>query len=175
MTLSGGEFDLQDVIAFGLKVLFCGINPAASAARSGHHFSHRSNRFWRVLYLAGFTPCLIASDQDQAILQYGFGLTAAVRRPTVRAGELFAHEFQQQAGALEQKVLLFKPEVLAFLGKPAFAAIYRQRNVKWGKQSVTIGKTAVWVVPNPSGLNRSFPLDTLISSYRQLLEELNAP
>ena len=43
----------------GLDVVFCGINPALSAAQAGHHFSSRSNRFWRVLYLAGFTPHLI--------------------------------------------------------------------------------------------------------------------
>jgi double-stranded uracil-DNA glycosylase len=46
--------DLPDIIADGLKVLFCGINPGMTAAATGHHFAGRSNRFWRVMHLAGF-------------------------------------------------------------------------------------------------------------------------
>ena len=40
---------LPDLLSKDLDVVFCGINPALSAARVGHHFSSRSNRFWRVL------------------------------------------------------------------------------------------------------------------------------
>jgi hypothetical protein len=39
---------LEDLMTKHLDVLFCGINPALSAATSGHHFSNRSNRFWKV-------------------------------------------------------------------------------------------------------------------------------
>jgi TDG/mug DNA glycosylase family protein len=46
---------LPDVIAPSLKVLFCGINPGMQSAAVGLHFANRSNRFWRVLHLAGFT------------------------------------------------------------------------------------------------------------------------
>jgi TDG/mug DNA glycosylase family protein len=70
--------------------MFCGINPALSAARAGHHFSNPSNRFWRVIHLAGFTPFLILPENDRTILEYGCGLTAAVERPTARAATLRA-------------------------------------------------------------------------------------
>jgi TDG/mug DNA glycosylase family protein len=44
-----------DILARGLDVIFCGLNPALSAVVAGHNFSHRNNRFWPVLHLAGFT------------------------------------------------------------------------------------------------------------------------
>lgn len=47
---------LPDVLAARLTVVFCGINPGMTAAVAGHHFVARSNRFWRVIHLAGFTP-----------------------------------------------------------------------------------------------------------------------
>jgi TDG/mug DNA glycosylase family protein len=159
---------LPDLLRKDLDVVFCGINPALTAAQAGHHFSSRSNRFWRVLYLAGFTPLLIQSGDDRTILQYGCGLTAAVERPTVKASELTRHEFQEAAGELERKVRRYKPRYLAFLGKPAFAAISGREKVEWGQQIIKFGGAEVWVLPNPSGLNRAFTLDALVAAYRIL-------
>jgi double-stranded uracil-DNA glycosylase len=159
---------LPDLLAADLDVLFCGINPAMSAARSGHHFSSKSNRFWRVLHLAGFTPHQLHPEHDRTILHYGYGLTAAVARPTIRASELSKAEFHASAEILEQRVRKYRPRFLAFLGKPAFAALFQRRNVEWGLQDVTFGGAHVWVLPNPSGLNRAFNLDALVSAYREL-------
>ena len=159
---------LRDLLAKDLNVLFCGIKPALSAAQAGHHFSHGSNRFWRVLHLAGFTPHLIQPDKDHTILQYGYGLTAAVERPTVRASELEIREFDAAAKGLERKVRRYRPRVLTFLGKPAFAALFKSRSIQWGRQNVTFGGAEAWVLPNPSGLNRAFTLDSLVTAYHQL-------
>jgi TDG/mug DNA glycosylase family protein len=159
---------LPDLLRKNLDVVFCGINPALSAARAGHHFSNRSNRFWRVLHLAGFTPHLIQPADDRTILDYGYGLTAAVQRPTIGASELTLREFRESADELERKVRLYRPRFLAFLGKPAFAAIFRQRTIEWGKQPMPFGGAEVWVLPNPSGLNRAFKLEALVLSYRTL-------
>ncbi len=43
--------------------------------------------------------------------------------------------------------------------------------MKWGKQNITIGVTQIWVLPNPSGLNRA-TLDKLVEAYRELDEAL---
>ena len=47
---------LPDLMAAQLAVVFCGINPGLMAAATGHHFVGPTNRFWRVIHLAGFTP-----------------------------------------------------------------------------------------------------------------------
>jgi G:T/U-mismatch repair DNA glycosylase len=89
---------LPDILAPNLLVVFCGINPGVSAAQSGHHFVNRSNRFWRVLDISGFTPHQIAPENDRSILAYGYGLTTAVPRPTRRAAELSRKEFASARG-----------------------------------------------------------------------------
>lgn len=164
---------LPDIIADRLSVVFCGINPALSAAVSGHHFSNRSNRFWRVLHLAGFTPMEIRPEKDRTILDYHCGLTAVVERPTARADELSAADFAGAAASFEQKIRRYAPRVVAFLGKPAYAALSGKRDINWGLQAATFGGAAVWVLPNPSGRNRAFILDQLVIAYGELYQALN--
>lgn len=159
---------LPDIIDRQLSVLFCGINPAISAAMAGHHFVSRSNRFWRVIHLAGFTPEEILSENDRTILQYRCGLTAVVERPTASADQLSAREFASAATRFEQKVMCFAPRFVAFLGKAAYAALSGQREIAWGSQPTTFGGAAVWVLPNPSGRNRAFRLEQLVSAYHEL-------
>src|ERR1700760_3595936 len=96
----GSSPGLPDLLANGLDVVFCGINPALQSAILGHNFANRSNRFWRVLHLAGFTPKQLLPEEDRTILEYHCGLTTAVERPTVRADELAAHEFVRSSSAL---------------------------------------------------------------------------
>jgi double-stranded uracil-DNA glycosylase len=159
---------LPDLLRNDLDVVFCGINPALNSARAGHHFSSPSNRFWGVLHLAGFTPHLIRPENDRTILNYGCGLTTAVERPTVSASELKSYEFHQAAEELERKLLHYVPRNVAFLGKPAFAAIFGKGRVEWGQQFIRFGGAEVWVLPNPSGLNRAFRLGELVSAYQDL-------
>jgi len=160
--------ELPDIIAERLKVLFCGINPGLTAAATGHHFAGRSNRFWRVMHLAGFTPEEIQPEEDRSILKYGCGLTTVVRRPTARADQLSPDEFSSAAVQFEQKITRYAPRVVAFLGKAAYSALSGQRDIAWGLQSTRMEGAAVWVVPNPSGRNRAFALDRLVEAYRQL-------
>ena len=77
-----------DILAKGLDVIFCGLNPALSAAVAGHNFSNRNNRFWPVLHLAGFTDVRLQPQDERRLLEYGCGITAIVRRPTNRAEEV---------------------------------------------------------------------------------------
>ncbi|WP_322082639.1 G/U mismatch-specific DNA glycosylase [Burkholderia sp. BCC1972] len=160
--------ELPDLIAEQLDVLFCGINPGLTAAATGHHFAGRNNRFWRVIHLAGFTPAEISPQDDRAILGYGCGLTAVVKRPTASADQLSRAEFVAAAAAFEQKIARYQPRFVAFLGKAAYSALSGQREVAWGVQSARMQGASVWVLPNPSGRNLAFSLDELVDAYRQL-------
>jgi TDG/mug DNA glycosylase family protein len=161
---------LPDILDKGLRVVFCGINPSLHAATVGYHFAGHSNRFWRVLHLSGFTPELISAENDRSILKYGCGLTTAVDRPTVRAGELAKHEFGAASAKLARKIQRYAPGYLAFLGKAAYTALFNQREVAWGRQTTVFGGAKVWVLPNPSGLNCAFRLEQLVDAYRELRE-----
>lgn len=159
---------LEDILAKDLAVIFCGINPGVMAATQGHHFAGRGNRFWRTLHLAGFTPEEVCPANDRTILQYQCGLTAVVARPTARADQLSAAELIAGAADFEQKIIRHAPRFVAFLGKAAYCALSGQRDVAWGQQPKTFANAEVWVLPNPSGRNRTFTLDQLVGAYRQL-------
>ena len=159
---------LPDILAPNLRVVFCGINPGLTSAALGRHFAGRSNRFWKTLHLAGFTREEIAPENGRLILAEGCGLTTAVARPTARADELSLNEFARAALGLSAKMARYSPKYVAFLGKAAFAAIFERKLVEWGKQDVLLGGSKTWVLPNPSGLNRSFSLDQLVRAYSEL-------
>jgi TDG/mug DNA glycosylase family protein len=159
---------LPDILAPGLRVVFCGLNPGADAAAAGHHFLGRGNRFWPVLHLAGFTPYLLAPQDDRSVLAYGLGLTAAAARPTRSAGEIAGAEYARDAPALLGKLRRYRPRCIAFLGKEAYRNIAGRREVDWGEQAGNLESSKVWVLPNPSGLNRSFTLERLVDAYAAL-------
>lgn len=168
MTHTPSFQSLPDIISTNLTIVFCGINPGTSSAAAGHHFVGGTNRFWRVLHLAGFTPEQIRPENDHTLLQYRCGLITAVERPTARADELSIDEFTAASTKLVRKIKRYAPRHVAFLGKAAYCALSRQRKIQWGPQPVDFGGAAVWVLPNPSGLNRAFQLDDLVRAYREL-------
>jgi double-stranded uracil-DNA glycosylase len=166
---------LPDILAPNLRVVFCGINPGLKSATLGHHFAGRGNRFWKTIHLAGFTSEEIVPENSALILADRCGLTTAVQRATSRADELSRDEFECAASGLSAKIAHYSPRYVAFLGKPAFSAIFGRKLVSWGKQDVLLGGSKTWVLPNPSGLNRSFGLDQLVRAYTELriaLDEL---
>jgi len=161
------ELSSFDILAPDLPVVFCGINPSTRAAASGHNFGSASNRFWPVLHLSGFTPERISAQEDRRLLAFGCGITAAASRPTRSAGELSGHELRNSGAELRAKVEHFRPELVAFLGKAAYEAIGGSK-VDWGRQASRFGGAAVWILPNPSGLNRGFSLADLVEAYTAL-------
>jgi TDG/mug DNA glycosylase family protein len=164
---------LSDVLAPGLDVVFCGLNPAATALRDGHNFSSPSNRFWRTLHLAGFTPRLLLAEEERRLLDYGCGVTAAVGRATRSAQELSHEDYRLAATTLESRIEEYAPRFLAFLGKAAYASLSGLPRLEWGPQQAVFGGARVWVLPNPSGLNRAFSLAALVESYAALRKALD--
>jgi double-stranded uracil-DNA glycosylase len=163
---------LPDVLAENLTVVFCGINPGLKSAVDGHHFSGRSNRFWKALYLSGFTPYEIAATDDRSILNFGYGLTTAVERPTTRADELSPDEFREGSKSFEMKMQHYKPRYIAFLGKAAYQGFSRKKDLSWGVQQDVIAGATIWILPNPSGLNRAFQLPALVAAYGEFFKTL---
>ncbi|MGB8354395.1 MAG: G/U mismatch-specific DNA glycosylase [Chthoniobacteraceae bacterium] len=157
-----------DILARDLAVIFCGINPASTAALAGHNFSNGNNRFWTVLHLAGFTDVRLQPQDERRLFEYGCGITAVVRRPTRKASEITPEEFRESRPEFETKMRHYAPRSIAFLGKRALSAMTGQPDIAWGRQPTEFASTMAWVLPNPSGLNRGFSLDALVSAYSEL-------
>lgn len=159
---------LPDVIAPGLRVLFCGINPSLYSAAVGHHFARPGNRFWKTLHAAGFTDRLLSPFEDRDLLAAGMGVTNVVDRATAAASELSAAELEEGGRRLARKVERYRPVWLAVLGIGAYRTAFARPKAVLGRQEETVGGAAVWVLPNPSGLNASYQLDALTAAYREL-------
>ncbi|MFE6487547.1 G/U mismatch-specific DNA glycosylase [Streptomyces sp. NPDC057757] len=159
---------VPDVVADGLHVLFCGINPGLMTAATGHHFARPGNRFWPVLHLSGFTPRLLKPSEQGELPSYGLGITNVVARATARADELTAEEYREGGRLLTAKVELLRPRWLAVVGVTAYRAAFDDRKAAIGPQDRLIGTSRVWVLPNPSGLNAHWTAATMAQEYGRL-------
>ncbi|WP_420313503.1 G/U mismatch-specific DNA glycosylase [Streptomyces sp. YS-B37] len=159
---------VPDVVADGLAVLFCGINPGLMTAATGHHFARSGNRFWPVLHLSGFTPRLMKPSEQGELLSYGLGITNVVARATARADELSPEEYREGGRLLATKLAGWKPRWLAVLGVTAYRAAFDDKKAQVGPQERTFGDTRVWVLPNPSGLNAHWTAATMADEFGRL-------
>lgn len=160
---------VPDIIAPGLRVLFCGINPSLYSAAVGHHFARPGNRFWRTLQAAGFTERLLTPSEDSNLLQFGYGLTNIVERATARADELDSQELVAGQQQLLAKVQHYQPQFLAILGIGAYRTAFHRPQAIVGRQNEFLSSAALWVLPNPSGLNAHYQLADLQRVYQELL------
>ena len=161
---------VPDVIAPGLRVLFCGINPGLYTAAVGHHFARPGNRFWPALHASGFTERVVSPWDERALLGQGLGITNVVDRATASADELTAEELIEGGRRLEAKVRRTGPRVLAVLGIGAYRSAFARPKAALGPQAEAIGATRIWVLPNPSGLNAHYGARDLARLFRALRE-----
>jgi double-stranded uracil-DNA glycosylase len=159
---------LPDVIAPGLRVLFCGINPGLYTAWAGHHFARPGNRFWPTLHRSGFTPRLFEPREQDELLTLGLGITNVVARASATAAELSAAELRAGGELLRGTVEQQAPSYLAVLGVTAYRSAFGERRATLGEQPHQIAATTVWVLPNPSGLNAHYQLDALAELFAEL-------
>ena len=166
--LAAQDKTIRDVIAPGLRVLFCGINPGLYSGATGHHFARPGNRFWPVLHQAGFTPRQLHPSEEIELLTFGYGITNLVPRATATADELLNEELVAGRRRLEAKVKRFQPKVVAVLGIGAYRTAFAKKAARLGQQLEGLSGATVWVLPNPSGLNAHYQLAELVEHFREL-------
>ena len=160
------------MIAPGLLVLFCGINPGLYSGATGHHFARPGNRFWPTLYQAGFTPRVLHPSEERELLGFGYGITNLVARATATADELASEELVAGQRRLMSKVKRYQPKVIAVLGIGAYRTAFAQKAATLGKQPEPFAGAIVWVLPNPSGLNAHYQLTDLAEHFRALRQAI---
>lgn len=159
---------IPDVARPGLRVLFAGINPGLYSAAAGYHFARPGNRFWPVLHRSGFTGWQLAPCEQEMMLALGLGITNVVARATARADELTPAELQAGGRLLGAKAAALRPGWLAVVGVTAFRTAFASPRAAVGPQACDIAGVRVWVLPNPSGLNASWPIARLTAAFGEL-------
>jgi TDG/mug DNA glycosylase family protein len=158
---------VPDVLGPGVTVVFCGINPGYASARARAHFANLRNDFWRLLEAAGFTPRLLAPEEQHALLSFGIGLTNAARRTTRGSSGLRRADFEGAAGRLQEIARTLRPRVIAFVGKEAYRGVFGER-CDHGLQERMLGETALFVLPSTSPANAAVPWDERLRWFRSL-------
>jgi TDG/mug DNA glycosylase family protein len=159
---------IADVIGPGLRVLFVGINPGLWSGATGFHFARPGNRFWKAIHTAGLTPTLLSPADQADLLRHGLGVTNLVNRSTAAAAELTPDELRAGAHAIVAKLERYRPDKVAFLGVSTYRIAFGRPHAKIGRQAEGLAGAAVWVLPNPSGLNAHYQLPQLAAAYAEL-------
>lgn len=164
---------LPDVLAPGLKAIFCGINPGRVSAAAGAHFANPRNDFWRLLHDSGLTPTLLGPAQQWEILRYGYGLTNAAHRTTPGSGDLRRADFAGSAERLGRLAEELEPRAIAFIGKEAYRGAFNERPAL-GLQSRTLGRaTQLFVLPSTSPANAAVSYAERLRWFRELARFLD--
>ena len=138
------------------------------SAATGHHFARPGNRFWPALHAAGFTARLLHPSEQALLLPRGYGVTNLVNRATAAADELSPEEFPAGRRRLAAKLRRYRPRAIAFLGVGAYCQAFSLKKAKIGRHPQPFEGAAVWVLPNPSGLNANYRLGDLVRLFRAL-------
>ena len=124
----------------------------------GHHFASPGNPFWRLLYAARLVSEPLTCEDDVRMPALGLALTNIVPRATRAASELSRAEYDAGKKARARVIARVKPDVVAFVGLTVYRAFFGPGvSPGAGPKPEQIGEARVFVLPNPSGLNASYP------------------
>ncbi len=144
---------LPDVLAPGLRVVFCGTAAGDASAAAGAYYAGPGNRFWETLYTSGLTPRRFAPAEFRELAALGIGLTDLAKQTSGADSTLRSEDFD--ADGLRERIRQHAPQVVAFTSKRA-AEVALRRPVDYGWQGEDFGGAKVFVLPSPSGAARGF-------------------
>jgi len=166
---------LPDYLAPGLDIVLVGINPGASSVQAGHYYARPGNRFWQAANRAGLFGEPLEPETDARVLEFGIGLTDAVKRPTPTARDLRAADYRRWAPVLKEKIRCFRPRIVCFQGLGGYRNYLRYGEgfpapprPSPGRQARTLASSIVFLVPSPSGVNTRYSFADLVRCYRRL-------
>lgn len=165
---------VPDVLARGLRCVFCGINPGRRSAAAGAHFANPRNDFWRLLADSGLTPRLLEPGEQWELPALGYGLTNAAYRTTKGSGDLRRPDFAGAAERLGRLAAELRPGAIAFVGKAAYQGAFGFARSELGLQERVLGETRLFVLPSTSPANAAVPYAERLRWFEELARLLDA-
>jgi len=159
-----------------MRVLSIGLNPSLPSVQAGFYFANPRNRFWKVLNASGLLREPVEpgpAAMELLLKREGMGFTDLVKRPTRGAADLRASDYREATPRLRRLIENYQPQCAWFHGKLAYGYFVRYGGVAaidtdWGLQPQKIGRSKIFVTPNPSPANAVFSVEDLVAAYRQL-------
>jgi double-stranded uracil-DNA glycosylase len=165
---------VPDILAPGLRCVFCGINPGRRSWAAGQHFANPRNDFWRLLADAGLTPRRLDPSEQWSLLELGYGLTNAAYRTTKGSGDLRRSDFAGSQERLARLAADLRPGWIAFVGKSSYQGALGESRCELGEQVRTLGETRLFVLPSTSPANAAVPFAERLRWFRTLAAALGS-
>jgi len=148
------RYIIPDLLAPGLRLVFCGSALGAESARQKAYYAKPGNKFWPTLHAVGLTPRRFAPQAYRDLLPLGIGLTDLNKTQSGNDDALSAA--QDDVAGLAAKIETYQPGILAFTAKrPAQVFMAASFGLKgppaYGLQPQRIGRTRLFVLPSTSG------------------------
>lgn len=150
--MTAREDIIEDVLAPGLRVVFCGTQPGTRSAAARAYYAARGNRFWPTLHATGLTPRRLQPEEFREVLRFGIGLTDVAKRTfgpdsVIEPGHV-------DVGRLRESLRRHRPRIIAFNSKRAasFALGRPTGKLGYGAQAESLEGSRVFILPSTSGL-----------------------
>ncbi len=163
---------LPDYLAPNLDIVFVGINPGEYSDRVGHYFARPQNLFWTALYESGLVPERLSPQDDARLLDFGYGLTDVVKRPSARADQVSPAEFLKGGRALRRKLEPLSLHLVAFVGLYGYRLAF-DRQARLGAQETRWGNAGLFILPSTSPRNAYYRKD-ITEWFRKLRDHKGA-
>ena len=147
-------FVLPDLLAPDLNIVFCGSAASTVSAEEKAYYAGPGNKFWSTIYEVGLTSRLLLPQEFSALLEFGIGLTDMAKQ--AYGSDQSIPNYADKPERINKIIIELKPKVMAFVGKRSAKVFYNMKfglkNMNYGHQNQFIGRTALYVLPSPSGL-----------------------
>lgn len=145
---------LPDLLAPGLRVLFCGTAAGKASAARGHYYAGPGNRFWGLLAATGLTPRLLRPDEDHLMPGFGLGLTDLAKGVAGMDRDIPPAAYAP--ARLAALVAEAQPGAVAFTSLAAARKALGRGDIGPGRQVSPWAGVAVWALHSPSRANGHF-------------------
>ena len=164
---------LPDYLHEGLYFISIGLNPSEVSVAAGYYFANPRNRFWKALNASRLVNETLepgAAAMQILLDQYRIGFTDLVKRPTRMGKQLRTADYREAAPVLKEKLLRYQPNIAWFQGRETYRQYLKfaedlETDIPWGAQKYLIGKSRIFVTPNPSPANAQYSLADLSKYY----------
>jgi double-stranded uracil-DNA glycosylase len=119
---------------------------------------------------------MLEPKHDRTLLDFGIGFTDVVKKPSANAAGLTPDDYATWAPRLVTRLKRYRPRVACFHGLTAYRPFATlglgliDGAPALGAQTVRIGATRIFVVPNPSPANAHFTVRDQTDWYDRLAE-----
>ena len=168
---------LPDYLDHKLKIVSIGLNPSPVSVKAGYYFANPRNRFWKALNSSRLVNDELLPGEaamQELFMKYKIGFTDLVKKPTRMGNELRVADYREGTRLLKEKLLQYQPGIAWFHGMVIYRnylkyAEGKEIEIPWGVQKHSIGKTRVFVTPNPSPANARYSIEDLAGFYNAMV------